>query len=91
MPCCSKTISCFPNMTVADNVCAGVKGRGRRRRAQKARRALSGHLWSGRFCRPLPARASRAGSSERVALARMVAAHPHLYVRRVHERTRFLS
>lgn len=43
----------FPNMTVADNVCAGVKGCGRRRRAQKARRALSGHFRSGGFCRPL--------------------------------------
>ena len=56
----------FPNMTVADNVCAGVEGAGdaaaRRQLADRYSARLSG------------------GQQQRVALARMVAAHPGIFM-----------
>lgn len=69
----------FPNMTVADNVCAGVEGAGdAAARRQLAERYL-GIFGLADFADRYPARLS-GGQQQRVALARMVAAHPGIFM-----------
>ena len=69
----------FPNMTVADNVCAGVKDAGdAAARKQLAERYL-GIFGLADFADRYPARLS-GGQQQRVALARMVAAHPGIFM-----------
>ena len=69
----------FPNMTVADNVCAGVKDAGdAAARRQLAERYL-GIFGLADFADRYPARLS-GGQQQRVALARMVAAHPGIFI-----------
>ncbi len=69
----------FPNMTVADNVCAGVEGAGdAAARKQLAERYLS-IFGLADFADRYPARLS-GGQQQRVALARMVAAHPGIFM-----------
>ena len=69
----------FPNMTVADNVCAGVKDAGdAAARRQLAERYL-GIFGLADFADRYPARLS-GGQQQRVALARMVAAHPGIFM-----------
>ena len=69
----------FPNMTVADNVCAGVEGAGDvLARRQLAERYL-GIFGLADFADRYPARLS-GGQQQRVALARMVAAHPGIFM-----------
>ena len=80
----------FPNMTVADNVCAGVKDAGDAA-AQKVGGALSGYFRSGRFCRPLSRAPFGRAAATRGARPHGGGASGHLYVRRAHERARFLS
>ena len=69
----------FPNMTVADNVCAGVRDAGEAAaRKQLAERYLS-IFGLADFADRYPARLS-GGQQQRVALARMVAAHPGIFM-----------
>lgn len=53
----------FPNMTVADNVCAGVKDAGDAAARKKLAERYLGIFGLADFCRSLPRRDSRAGSS----------------------------
>ena len=69
----------FPNMTVADNVCAGVRDAGdAAARKRLAERYLS-IFGLADFVDRYPARLS-GGQQQRVALARMVAAHPGIFM-----------
>lgn len=77
-------------MTVADNVCAGVKDAGDAAARKMLAERYLGIFGLSDFADRYPARLS-GGQQQRVALARMVAAHLAFYVRRAHERTRFLS
>ena len=77
----------FPNMTVADNVCAGVKGAG----DAAARKKLAGHFRPGRLCRPLSRATLGRSAATCGACAHGGGASGHFYVRRAHERARFLS
>ena len=69
----------FPNMTVADNVCAGMDGG----LSVQERRRLAGRYLGifgmAEFADRYPARLS-GGQQQRVALARMIAAHPSIYM-----------
>lgn len=65
----------FPNMTVADNVCAGVKDAGDAAARKKLAERYLGIFGLADFVDRYPARLS-GGQQQRVALARMVAAHP---------------
>ena len=69
----------FPNMTVADNVCAGVPRPG----DAAARRALARRYLEifgmAEYADRYPARLS-GGQQQRVALARMIAAHPGIFM-----------
>lgn len=80
----------FPNMTVADNVCAGVKDAATPRRVKNLPSATWAS-WPSRFCRPL-SRAPLGRSAATCGACPYGGGSPgHLYVRRAHERTRFLS
>lgn len=69
----------FPNLSVADNVLAGVEGRlSREGRDGLARRYLSIFGMAG-YADRYPARLS-GGQQQRVALARMLAARPAIYM-----------
>lgn len=69
----------FPNLSVADNVLAGVEGRlSREGRDELARRYLSIFGMAG-YADRYPARLS-GGQQQRVALARMLAARPAIYM-----------
>lgn len=69
----------FPNLSVADNVLAGVEGRlSREGRYELARRYLSIFGMAG-YADRYPARLS-GGQQQRVALARMLAARPAIYM-----------
>lgn len=69
----------FPNLSVADNVLAGVEGRlSREGRDELARRYLSFFGMAG-YADRYPARLS-GGQQQRVALARMLAARPAIYM-----------
>mgnify|MGYP002517515803 CR=1 FL=1 len=69
----------FPNMTVADNVCAGMdRGIRRADRARRAREYLS-IFGMDDFADRYPVRLS-GGQQQRVALARMIAAHPGIFM-----------
>lgn len=69
----------FPNLSVADNVLAGVEGRlSREGRDELARRYLSIFSMAG-YADRYPARLS-GGQQQRVALARMLAARPAIYM-----------
>lgn len=69
----------FPNLSVADNVLAGVEGRlSREERDELARRYLSIFGMAG-YADRYPARLS-GGQQQRVALARMLAARPAIYM-----------
>ena len=67
----------FPNMTVADNVCAGVRVQATPRRVATCR-ALPGYLWTGRFCRPL-SRASLGRPAAACGACSHGAAHPGIF------------
>ena len=69
----------FPNMTVADNVCAGVKGVGDAAARKKLAESYLGIFGLADFADRYPARLS-GGQQQRVALARMVAAHPGIFM-----------
>ena len=69
----------FPNMTVADNVCAGVKGAGDAAARKKLAESYLGIFGLADFADRYPARLS-GGQQQRVALARMVAAHPGIFM-----------
>ena len=69
----------FPNLSVADNVLAGVEGRlSREGRDELAQRYLSIFGMAG-YAGRYPARLS-GGQQQRVALARMLAARPAIYM-----------
>ena len=72
-------IGLFPNMTVADNVCAGVKGAGDAAARKKLAERYLGIFGLADFADRYPARLS-GGQQQRVALARMVAAHPGIFM-----------
>ena len=69
----------FPNMTVADNVCAGVKDTGDAAARKKLAERYLGIFGLADFTDRYPARLS-GGQQQRVALARMVAAHPGIFM-----------
>lgn len=69
----------FPNMTVADNVCAGVKDAGDTAARKKLAERYLGIFGLADFTDRYPARLS-GGQQQRVALARMVAAHPGIFM-----------
>lgn len=69
----------FPNMTVADNVCAGVKDAGDAAARKKLAERYLGIFGLADFADRYPARLS-GGQQQRVALARMVAAHPGIFM-----------
>lgn len=69
----------FPNMTVADNVCAGVEGAGDAAARKKLAERYLGIFGLADFADRYPARLS-GGQQQRVALARMVAAHPGIFM-----------
>ena len=69
----------FPNMTVADNVCAGVKGAGDAAARKRLAERYLGIFGLADFADRYPARLS-GGQQQRVALARMVAAHPGIFM-----------
>ena len=69
----------FPNMTVADNVCAGVKDAGDAAARKKLAERYLGIFGLSDFADRYPARLS-GGQQQRVALARMVAAHPGIFM-----------
>ncbi|MEE0331174.1 MAG: ATP-binding cassette domain-containing protein [Collinsella sp.] len=69
----------FPNMTVADNVCAGVKDAGDTVARKKLAERYLGIFGLADFADRYPARLS-GGQQQRVALARMVAAHPGIFM-----------
>lgn len=69
----------FPNMTVADNVCAGVKDAGDAAARKKLAERYLGIFGLADFADRYPVRLS-GGQQQRVALARMVAAHPGIFM-----------
>ncbi len=69
----------FPNMTVADNVCAGVKDAGDAVARKRLAERYLGIFGLADFADRYPARLS-GGQQQRVALARMVAAHPGIFM-----------
>lgn len=69
----------FPNMTVADNVCAGVKDAGDAAARKKLAERYLSIFGLADFADRYPARLS-GGQQQRVALARMVAAHPGIFM-----------
>lgn len=69
----------FPNMTVADNVCAGVRHAGDAAVRKKLAERYLGIFGLADFAERYPARLS-GGQQQRVALARMVAAHPGIFM-----------
>ncbi len=69
----------FPNMTVADNACAGVKDAGDAAARKKLAERYLGIFGLAEFADRYPARLS-GGQQQRVALARMVAAHPGIFM-----------
>lgn len=69
----------FPNMTVADNVCAGVKDAGDAAARKRLAERYLGIFGLADFADRYPARLS-GGQQQRVALARMVAAHPGIFM-----------
>ena len=69
----------FPNMTVADNVCAGVEDAGDAAARKKLAERYLGIFGLADFADRYPARLS-GGQQQRVALARMVAAHPGIFM-----------
>lgn len=70
----------FPNMTVADNVCAGVAEGVDNPDARKAlAKEYLGIFGMADFAERFPAHLS-GGQQQRVALARMVAAHPGIFM-----------
>ena len=81
----------FPNMTVADNVCAGVKDAGDAAARKKLAERYLGIFWPGRFRRPLSRAALGWPATTRGACPHGGGISGHLYVRRAHERARFLS
>ena len=72
-------IGLFPNMTVADNVCAGVKDAGDAAARKKLAERYLSIFGLADFADRYPARLS-GGQQQRVALARMVAAHPGIFM-----------
>ncbi len=69
----------FPNLTVGENVCAGMDGRlSAEARLDLARRYLA-IFGMAAFADRFPAQLS-GGQQQRVALARMIAAHPGIYM-----------
>lgn len=69
----------FPNMSVADNVCAGVRHAGDAAARKKLAERYLGIFGLADFAERYPARLS-GGQQQRVALARMVAAHPGIFM-----------
>ena len=69
----------FPNMTVADNVCAGVRDAGDAAARKRLAERYLGIFGLADFADRYPARLS-GGQQQRVALARMVAAHPGIFM-----------
>lgn len=69
----------FPNMTVADNVCAGVKDAGDAAARKKLAERYLSIFGLADYADRYPARLS-GGQQQRVALARMVAAHPGIFM-----------
>ena len=69
----------FPNMTVADNVCAGVMDAGDAAARKKLAERYLSIFGLADFADRYPARLS-GGQQQRVALARMVAAHPGIFM-----------
>mgnify|MGYP000090274498 CR=1 FL=1 len=69
----------FPSMTVADNVCAGVKDAGDAAARKRLAECYLGIFGLADFADRYPARLS-GGQQQRVALARMVAAHPGIFM-----------
>lgn len=69
----------FPNMSVSDNVCAGVRHAGDAAARKKLAERYLGIFGLADFAERYPARLS-GGQQQRVALARMVAAHPGIFM-----------
>ena len=69
----------FPNMTVADNVCAGVPDPGDAAARKKLAERYLGIFGMADYADRYPARLS-GGQQQRVALARMIAAHPGIFM-----------
>ena len=69
----------FPNMTVADNVCAGVSDPGNASSRRELARRYLGIFGMAEYADRYPARLS-GGQQQRVALARMIAAHPDIFM-----------
>ena len=74
-----QSFNLFPNMTVADNVCAGVKDAGDAAARKKLAERYLSIFGLADFADRYPARLS-GGQQQRVALARMVAAHPGIFM-----------
>ena len=69
----------FPNMTVADNVCAGMAGAASAAERTRLARAYLSIFGMAEFADRYPSRLS-GGQQQRVALARMIAAHPGIFM-----------
>ena len=69
----------FPNMTVADNVCAGVPNPGDRGARRELAKRYLGIFGMADYADRYPTRLS-GGQQQRVALARMIAAHPGIFM-----------
>ena len=81
----------FPNMTVADNVCAGVKDAGDAAARKKLAERYLGIFGLADFADRYPAAPLGRSAATRGACAHGGGASGHFYVRRAHERARFLS